>query len=93
MSVKHPADSSPVATIVIEPPGFKARLRYYWTLIVAALCFVFIGIPIIIIGYLLRWLFGIEDFIHPFAKFGCRLYLRSAGARIQVSGIENLTPG
>ncbi len=47
----------------------------------------------ITVGYLLRWLFGVEDFIHPFARFGCRLYLRAAGARIHVSGLEHLTEG
>lgn len=70
-----------------------SRLRFYWTLIVAALCFILIGIPIIVIGYLLRWILGIEDFIFPFAQFGCRLYLRAAGARVHVSGLENLAPG
>jgi 1-acyl-sn-glycerol-3-phosphate acyltransferase len=70
-----------------------ARLRYYWTFVVAALCFAVIGIPIIIIGYVLRWLFKIEDFVHPFAKFGCRLYIRAAGARVHISGLERLTTG
>jgi len=51
-----------------------------------------IGIPAIVTGYLLRWLFGIEGFIFPFAKWGCRLYTRAAGARVHVSGFENLTP-
>jgi 1-acyl-sn-glycerol-3-phosphate acyltransferase len=70
-----------------------SRLRFYWTFVVAAVCFVVIGIPVIIVGYLLRWIFKIEDFIHPFAKFGCRLYVRSAGARVHVSGLERLTEG
>lgn len=86
-------NSASASTSGRESPSVGARLRFYWTMIVAALCFVFIGIPMIVVGYLLRWIFGIEDFIHPFAKFGCRLYLRSAGARIHVSGIEHLTPG
>ncbi|MCI0661967.1 MAG: 1-acyl-sn-glycerol-3-phosphate acyltransferase [Acidobacteria bacterium] len=65
-------------------------LRYYWTFIVAALLLLLIGFPIIIIGHILRSVFGIEDFIFPFAKFGARVYLWAAGARIHVSGLEHL---
>ncbi len=65
-------------------------IRYYWTFVVAALLLLFIGIPIIFIGYVLRKFFGIEDFVFPYAKFGCRVYLRSAGARVHVTGLEHL---
>lgn len=67
-------------------------LRYYWTLTAAALLLLLIGIPIIFIGYLLRTLFGVEGFIFPYAKFGCRLWLRAAGARVHASGHEHLDP-
>ncbi|MGE0886502.1 MAG: lysophospholipid acyltransferase family protein [Blastocatellales bacterium] len=65
-------------------------LRYYWTLAVAVLLLIFLGIPIIIIGHILRTLFGVENFIFPYAKFGCRIWLRSAGARVRVKGLEHL---
>ncbi len=65
-------------------------LRYYWTFIVACLLMLFIGAPVIIIGHILRTVFGIEGVIFPFAKFGCRVYLRAAGARVHVSGLEHL---
>ncbi len=65
-------------------------LRYYWTLAAAVLLLIFIGIPIILIGHVLRTVFGVEDFIFPYAKFGCRVWLRSAGARVHVEGLENL---
>ncbi len=68
-------------------------LRYYWTLVVVVLLFLFIGVPIVILGYLLRRLFGVEDFVHPFAKFGCKVWIRSFGARVHVSGQEHLVPG
>lgn len=73
-------------------PGLLARLRYYATFVVAALCFLIIGVPVIPVGYLLRRFFGIRDFIYPFGKFGARLYLRTAGARVHVSGLEHLDP-
>jgi 1-acyl-sn-glycerol-3-phosphate acyltransferase len=72
------------------PVLVAARLRYFWTLLVAALCFLILGVPLVLIGYLLRSLFGIEDVVFPFARFGARLYLRAAGARIVVSGHDHL---
>jgi 1-acyl-sn-glycerol-3-phosphate acyltransferase len=65
-------------------------LRYYWTFIVAGVLLLIIGIPIILVGHLLRSLFGIEDFVFPFAKFGAKIYLRAAGARVHLSGLEHL---
>ncbi len=68
-------------------------IRYYWTFIVAFLLLVFIGVPIIAAGHILRKFFGVEDFIFPPAKFGCRVYIWSAGARVRVSGLEHLDRG
>jgi 1-acyl-sn-glycerol-3-phosphate acyltransferase len=65
-------------------------IRYYWTLTVAVLLLLFLGVPIITVGHLLRVLFGVEDFIFPYAKFGCRIWLRAAGARVHVKGYEHL---
>ena len=68
-------------------------LRYYFTLGVAIVLLIVIGIPVVFTGHVLRRLFGVEDFIFPFAKFGCRLWLRAAGARVHVTGREHLAPG
>ena len=65
-------------------------IRYYWTFVVAFLSLIFIGVPVITIGHILRKFFGVEDFIFPPAKFGLRIYVRSAGARVHVSGLEHL---
>jgi 1-acyl-sn-glycerol-3-phosphate acyltransferase len=65
-------------------------IRYYWTFVVAFLLLIFVGVPIITIGHILRKFFGVEDFIFPPAKFGCRVYVWSAGARAHVSGLEHL---
>jgi 1-acyl-sn-glycerol-3-phosphate acyltransferase len=65
-------------------------IRYYWTFVVAFLLLVFIGVPAIAIGHILRKFFGIEDFIFPPAKFGLRVYVWAAGARVRVSGLEHL---
>lgn len=72
--------------------GLLPKLRYYWTYVVAALCLLFLGVPLIPLGFLLRWLFDNRDFLYRPGKFGARLYLRSAGARVHASGHENLDP-
>jgi 1-acyl-sn-glycerol-3-phosphate acyltransferase len=65
-------------------------IRYYWTFVVGFLLLGFIGVPAIAIGHILRKFFGVEDFIFPPAKFGCRGYVWAAGARVNVSGLELL---
>jgi len=65
-------------------------IRYYWTFVVGFLLLVFIGVPAIAIGHILRKFFGVEDFIFPPAKFGCRGYVWAAGARVHVTGLELL---
>lgn len=72
--------------------GLWPKLRYYWTYVVAALCFLFLGVPLIPLGFLLRWLFGNQDFLYRPGRFGARCYLRSAGARVHASGYEHLAP-
>src|SRR5499425_1498762 len=65
-------------------------IRYYWTFVVGFLLLIFIGVPAIAIGHILRKFFGVEDFIFPPAKFGCRGYVWAAGARVHVTGLERL---
>jgi len=68
-------------------------IRFYWTLFVVVVLLLVIGIPAIVMGYALKKLFGVEDFVHPFAKFGCKVWIRSFGARVHVTGREHLEPG
>ncbi len=79
--------SSPTPHSPFPPPSM---IRYYWTFVVAFLLLVFVGVPSIAFGHILRKLFGIEDFIFPPAKFGCRAYVWSSGARVHITGLENL---
>jgi 1-acyl-sn-glycerol-3-phosphate acyltransferase len=82
-------DSTPARK---APAGLVPHLRYWWVMTVATLAFIFIGTPAITIGYFLKLFFGVEDFVFPFAKFGSRLFLRAAGARAHISGLEHLDP-
>ena len=83
---------STTAATATARAGLMARLRYRLTFVVAALCFLLMGVPVISLGYLLQYFFGVKDFIYPFGKFGARLYLHTAGARVHVSGEEQLDP-
>ncbi len=67
-------------------------LRYYWTIIVLVVLFLVIGAPVVFVGHIMLSLFGVKEFIFPYAKFGCRIWLWSAGARVHVKGRENLDP-
>lgn len=79
-------------SVLLPHVGLGPKLRYYWTYVVAALCFLFLGVPLIPLGFLLRWLFGNQDFIYQPGRFGARCYLRSAGAQARAAGHENLDP-
>ncbi len=81
-----------LTSVSLPRVGLGPKLRYYWTYVVAALCLLFLGVPLIPLGFLLRWLFGNEDFLYRPGRFGARCYLRSAGAQVHASGHENLAP-
>jgi 1-acyl-sn-glycerol-3-phosphate acyltransferase len=85
-------ESAQFSTRAARGAGAAGRLRYYATFVVAGLCFLILGVPLIPVGWLARWLFGHQDFIYPFGKFGARLYVWTAGARVHVSGLERLDP-
>src|SRR2546428_622962 len=68
-------------------------IRYYWTFVVAFLLLVFIGVPAIAIGHVLRKFFGVEDFIFPPAKFGLRVYAWAAGTRSVDGRVKDFKKG
>ena len=72
--------------------GLSGKLRYYATFVVAGLCFLILGVPLIPVGWLVRWLFNNRDFIYPYGKFGAWLYIKTAGARVHVKGRDRIDP-
>ncbi len=68
------------------------RLHYLLTFLVGGVLMLIIGIPVIITGMILRALFGLENLIYPPARFAVDIYLRLAGARVKISGLENTDP-
>ena len=81
-----------LTSVPLPRVGLWPKLRYYWTYVVATLCLLFLGVPLIPLGFLLRWLFGNQDFLYRPGRFGARCYLRSAGAWVHAAGHENLDP-
>ena len=65
------------------------KLRYWWCWFVAGALLLIIGSPALIFLWLIRrrmWLF-------PLARWGANTWLRSCGARVKVTGLENLEEG
>ena len=62
------------------------KLRYWWCWLAAALLLLIVGTPTITF----TWLVNRKRWLYPFADFGARMWLKACGARIKVSGLENL---
>lgn len=88
----HSEQRTKFSTAALPHVGLGSRLRFYATYLVAALCFLVLGVPLIPIAYLLRKFFGVTDLIYPFGRFGAKLYVWTAGAKVHISGLENLDP-
>lgn len=73
---------------VRSPDGyfFIAKLRYWWCWFVAGTLLLIVGLPSLIF----LWLIGRRMWLYPIGQFGARTWLRSCGAKIRVTGIDNL---
>lgn len=73
---------------VIKPYGtrFVAKLRYWWCWFVAGLLFLFVGTPTLII----LWVIDRKMWLYPIGRLGAGLWLRACGAKVKVTGIDNL---
>ena len=73
---------------VKKPKGsrFIARLRYWWCWFVAGSLLLAVGTPAII----LLWLINRRMWLYPLGEWGAALWLRACGARVKVTGHENL---
>lgn len=64
------------------------KLRYWWSLFVAAMLLLFIGTPTVILFFIINR----KKWLYPFARFGGKWWLKLSGARVKVTGLENLDP-
>lgn len=67
---------------------FSRRLHYWWSLFAAGMLLLVFAPPVLFVA----WLTGKHDLVYPWALFGARNWLRLSGARVHVSGRENLDP-
>lgn len=64
------------------------RLHYWWSLFAAGALLLIFGPPILLVA----WITGKHDLVYPWANFGARNWLRLSGAKVHVTGKENLDP-
>jgi 1-acyl-sn-glycerol-3-phosphate acyltransferase len=71
-----------------RPAGLKGRLRYWWSLFVAAMLLLIFGPPTLLVSWLARR----REWVYPWALWGGRQWLRLSGAKVKVRGREHLDP-
>jgi 1-acyl-sn-glycerol-3-phosphate acyltransferase len=68
--------------------SFMGRLHYWWSLFVAGVLLLILGVPILLIA----WVVNKHDLVYPWALFGARSWLRLSGVTVKVRGLELLDP-
>ena len=66
----------------------SGKLRYWWCWIVAGSLLLFIGAPALIF----LWIINRRASLYPLARWGAKTWLQACGARIKVTGLENVDP-
>ena len=69
-------------------PSLAGRLRYWWSLFVAAMLLLILGPPVILVSWLARR----KHWVYPWGQWGGRQWLRLSGAKVLVRGRELLDP-
>lgn len=68
---------------------FVGKLRYWWCWFVAAVLLLFVGAP----ALLFCWIVNRRRWLYPLALWGAETWLKACGARVVVTGSENLDHG
>ncbi len=73
---------------VQQPIGsrFIAKLRYWWCWFVAGALLLIVGMP----SLLVLWIINRKMWLYPIGNWGAKMWLRSCGATVKVTGLENL---
>lgn len=64
------------------------KLRYWWSWFVAGTLLLLIATPALIF----LWVINRRVWLYPLAQWGAKTWLRACGARVKVTGIENIDP-
>ena len=65
-----------------------AKLRYWWCWLAAGSLLLLIGLP----ALLFLWLINRRRALYPLALWGAKTWLQACGAKVKVTGLENLDP-
>ena len=66
----------------------SGKLRYWWSWFVAGSLLLLIATPALIF----LWIINRRIWLFPLAKWGAKTWLRACGAKVKVTGLENLDP-
>ncbi len=66
----------------------SGKLRYWWSWFVAGSLLLVIATPALIF----LWIINHRIWLFPLAQWGAKTWLRACGARVKVTGLENLDP-
>ena len=64
------------------------KIRYWWSWLVAGSLLLVIATPALIF----LWIINRRIWLYPLAQWGAKTWLRACGARVKVTGLENLDP-
>jgi 1-acyl-sn-glycerol-3-phosphate acyltransferase len=65
------------------------KIRYWWCWFAASMMLLFIGAPAVAI----LWITNRRRALYPLALWGAKTWLKACGAKVRVTGEENLEPG
>ncbi len=65
------------------------KLRYWWCWTAASGLLLFVGLPAV----LFLWVIGRRLWLYPLALWGAKAWLQACGAKVSVTGLENLEVG
>ncbi|MGQ0542538.1 MAG: lysophospholipid acyltransferase family protein, partial [Blastocatellia bacterium] len=67
---------------------FVGKLRYWWCWFVAGSLLLIVATPALIV----LWVINRRMWLYPLAKWGAKTWLRACGAKVRVTGYDNLDP-
>jgi len=65
---------------------FTGKLRYWWCWFAAAMLLLVVGAPSVVF----LWIINRRIWLYPLALWGAQTWLQACGARVRVTGLENL---
>jgi len=65
------------------------KIRYWWCWVAAATLLLVVGLPMVLI----LWIINQRVWLYPVALWGAKTWLQACGAKVRVTGLENLEEG